>query len=663
LVLVAGIFLKERYFRGLAYGAFAVTFFEIISLKLSGNRFLPFLGEQFDYRIFMLSLCTIVCLANVYFLNFPWKKHLKDWESNATTLFSVSATLMVILLTWLEVPETLVSAILGGTALVWYLVGRYTNLKDFLAESCILLITGFFALLHFHINQTTSGTHLHHGVLPFLILSLFAYGIYFLVRFPGKKLDQDLTTALSQFAPIYSLMGGITICLLITWRLPDEWIAPGLALVLAWYVALGVGFQWRDLCAEALLITLGVVLELVFTSWSLAGNTFGIPSRVVSVGAVILLLYCCQYLILRTLKDNQKLFMDKSSDSFFAFAYLLIPTLFFAALVKAEALTFNKNLLVALAWSGLGAIYLEISSIVRSKTWFYQGQALIAAGTVHLFMVNFVQVGYFGPLSLRLLTVIPFLGILAYGYFSWPGHGRDIKISKEQDDFRDTYLFGIVIVIATFILYEFHRAWVLVGWAGLSFGLLLSWQKTGNKHLRLLGSVMALASLGRVLGSNLYYRDQTLFSRPNLITIPLTCILILLDYGLLRRLDIGLGTTKPDPREKTFVNLLSRGRMVFLFTFIIILTSFIWVELSKAILTGFLGLEALLLVGIGFLAKEKLARLLGLGILVFCMVKLVLHDLTLSMGARAVVFIFSAAIMFGVSFIYTRFEKRLKEFL
>jgi len=81
-------------------------------------------------------------------------------------------------------------------------------------------------------------------------------------------------------------------------------------------------------------------------------------------------------------------------------------------------------------------------------------------------------------------------------------------------------------------------------------------------------------------------------------------------------------------------------------------------------LTVWLSAEGLAIVGLGFLAKERLSRLTGLLMLSFCILKLFIYDLRDLTGlARIGSFIVLGLVLIAVSFAYTRFKERLQEIL
>jgi hypothetical protein len=90
----------------------------------------------------------------------------------------------------------------------------------------------------------------------------------------------------------------------------------------------------------------------------------------------------------------------------------------------------------------------------------------------------------------------------------------------------------------------------------------------------------------------------------------------------------------------------------------------IFQEVSGSLLTVAWGGEALALLGIGFVFRERPLRLQGLGLFLVCVLKLFLYDLrNLDTPYRILSFIALGLILLGVSWIYTRFREQLQKLL
>ena len=107
-------------------------------------------------------------------------------------------------------------------------------------------------------------------------------------------------------------------------------------------------------------------------------------------------------------------------------------------------------------------------------------------------------------------------------------------------------------------------------------------------------------------------------------------------------------------RPRTFFSLLATA----------LLTSVIFHEVSGSMLTVAWGIEGIFLLICGFPLRERVLRLAGLALLLFCILKLFLFDLrNLETMARILSFIVLGIILMAVSWIYTRFRDRIRQYL
>jgi len=87
-------------------------------------------------------------------------------------------------------------------------------------------------------------------------------------------------------------------------------------------------------------------------------------------------------------------------------------------------------------------------------------------------------------------------------------------------------------------------------------------------------------------------------------------------------------------------------------------------QISGSMLTVAWGIEGAALLASGFPLRERLLRLSGLTLLLFCILKLFVWDLRhLETLARIFSFIILGLILVGVSWIYTRFRERVAKYL
>jgi uncharacterized membrane protein len=87
-------------------------------------------------------------------------------------------------------------------------------------------------------------------------------------------------------------------------------------------------------------------------------------------------------------------------------------------------------------------------------------------------------------------------------------------------------------------------------------------------------------------------------------------------------------------------------------------------EVSGGLLTVSWGIEAIMLLALGFAIRERAIRLSGLALLLLCIAKLFFYDLrNLETPYRILSFIGLGAMLLGVSWTYTRFKDQIEKYL
>ena len=95
-----------------------------------------------------------------------------------------------------------------------------------------------------------------------------------------------------------------------------------------------------------------------------------------------------------------------------------------------------------------------------------------------------------------------------------------------------------------------------------------------------------------------------------------------------------------------------------------VVSALLYREVSGSGRTVAWGIEGLALLASGFPLRDRVLRVSGLALLLFCILKLFLYDLSyLDTLPRIFSFIVLGLILVGVSWIYTRFREHVQRFL
>ena len=430
---------------------------------------------------------------------------------------------------------------------------------------------------------------------------------------------------------------------------PPLLVGPILAVALllhAWRAARGSGIEGLVQVGELFLASL---LAITFLAWPQGSRAFFSP-RLGSVAFTIAAWYLVALLFLRATRRGQPL-ASNPGWQLLTDGPPVLGALGLGLAVKGEALAHDKNLLVALVWGVLGVLHLEGSRALVQRVWFRIFELALAAGAIHLLLVNIPQPGFLGAFSLRSLTLLPFLGLMAYAHFTVDDAARELALDRAAGQWKAFGILAGAVLSASYLLYELHRAVVLAAWAALALGYLLAWIRLRTPQLTAAALGLLVAILVRAVGVNLTLRDQLWGWRLNLVVIPVTCVLLLVSFLLLNREE------RATVRKEGFG---SAGSRWWLLALLALATAHFWVEASGKMLTICWSFEGLAAVGLGFFTSERWARLAGLGLLSFCILKLFLYDLRGLEGlARILSFIILGLVLVGVSWVYTRFKERL----
>jgi uncharacterized membrane protein len=269
--------------------------------------------------------------------------------------------------------------------------------------------------------------------------------------------------------------------------------------------------------------------------------------------------------------------------------------------------------IVALAWTAVALAWIEAGLRLDLRGFRWVGHGTMAAVLIRLLLVNF-------DYPQRPLTVLPVVAVL---YYLWHRFG--------QSPVARVYVWAAVIPLMGLIHTELSEPAGFVAWTYLGLTLLIAGRRLSNPDLTfqsyglagitficmIINTQSAWAAAGVVAA---FYAAQALSER----------------------------------HARTFFSILAT----------LLLTATLYDKVSGSLLTVAWGGEGLLLLAIGFAARERLLRLQGLVVFFVCILKLFVYDLrNLETMYRILSFIALGLILLGVSWIYTRFREHIRRYL
>jgi len=514
-----------------------------------------------------------------------------------------------------------------------FLLGLYFRLPYLRYLSLALFIIPLGKLLVYDINQPgeiiLSGLNLKYWTpLAFLSAAVFSLNRFILNSIKGLK------TVLAERG--YSYSAAIVIAVVLGFELHSHLLALGLLLYAITLFENGIKTNLEEFRIQAYCVAVLALFTLVFINvFDLSVSNFA--SRL-SLGLTAALAYLSFFRFYKFAPSN--ISKDESvnlRDISSGLGTILLAILCWYLLPVP---------LIAIGWGVLALLVLELGFFVNLPALRIQGNIMAALSFGRLFLANFTGIGETFGISHRVITVLPLA--LLFGYFS-----KKYRSVAEKLDFElylnRIYLWAPAILFFFLIRFEFGRVLAVVGWSLLVLVFVLLGTRRNNIDLRWQGYILALIVFLRswVTNFNMPESLSGMFGR-----VVTGSIVIAIFYACQFIL----------PRYKD--ELEKYGRMMFSVLATVLLTVLIFYEVQGGWLTVAWGIEAVALLSVGFPTREKSLRLSGLFLLMLCIIKLFVFDLSgLETIHRILSFIVLGLLLLGVSLIYTRFSKQIKSYL
>jgi len=270
------------------------------------------------------------------------------------------------------------------------------------------------------------------------------------------------------------------------------------------------------------------------------------------------------------------------------------------------------------AWAAVALVLIEFG-IPALET---QGHLVSAAAFARLFFANF-------DTPQRLLTVLP---VLLSHYYLW---------SRTHKRF---YLYTAAILAAVLMRFEMGRVFTVTGWAVFALGLLYAGLRWNLQDLRWQSYALAALAFARCWSTNFYSPEMFAGIAGPVLTgsIVIACL-----YAA--QLLVARGT-----HPRLFYSVLATA----------LLAALLFYQASGSLLTIAWGIEGVALLAAGFPLCDRVQRISGMALLLFCILKLYVWDLRhLDTLPRILSCIVLGLILVGVSWIYTRFRERVERYL
>ncbi len=509
------------------------------------------------------------------------------------------------------------------------------------AFASIVHLLALEALPVFALRQSAPGSGHHPFVAATLACAALAAWFnaeYTARRWPQLIVDALDLTALRFLSYAATLCAGLAVWLVLSgpWTLLP-WLT--IALILA---VMSSRLRSQDLAQQADLLNLAVVARAAlinFAKW----DSFSSSPRVLILAIAAGILYM-------NMRRRQPAHVptQREIEPVYAWAAAgVLSTLAWYALQPAA---------VAIGWSLLGILCVELGLEKRKPYFRHQAFALLAASFVRMFFVNIAL----APAP-RMATMLPMAAMFAWVY-------QRVYAGKEPDSFDKNagvlnawFALGTTV---TLLYFSVRPAWVAAGGAALVMLLLLLTQLLRRPLFTVQAMTLILVTAARTLAFNVLPPEPlgANLTESRIFTAGLPCVLLFaampLAFSIRRRESASQG------REVGWKAALQHPEQLLFFAPLAVLFAMVPVQFHGGEITVAWSVLGLLTFLFALTVGERSFRLAGLGMLLVGVGKIVSVDIWYaSPTERYVTLIVMGAALLFVSFLYSRYRETILELL
>jgi hypothetical protein len=214
--------------------------------------------------------------------------------------------------------------------------------------------------------------------------------------------------------------------------------------------------------------------------------------------------------------------------------------------------------------------------------------------------------------------------------------------------------------------FELEADWVAAAWAALAFALLAIAWRSARRVFLYQALLVVCGVLFRTVLHNFYERSYfpAPFWESRWVTVGATVALLLASLPIAFQI-----RRKDEADDGTGIGRLVRGlgrrpEQLFFFIAIGLLTVLLALEMRHGMVTLSWGLEGLAVFLLALWLGERSFRLTGIGLLLLCVAKILVQDVwRLNPRDKYLTFFVMGVALMLVSFLWTRYRERIREFL
>lgn len=314
--------------------------------------------------------------------------------------------------------------------------------------------------------------------------------------------------------------------------------------------------------------------------------------------------------------------------------------------------------LIALALAALALVVIEGGYALDDRALRRQGHTTMLVAVGRWALVNFPATDLvFASVTSRLLTGLA-VACSSY-YLAARMHRADESDRAWEAVLQRAYAWVGSAVAAALVLAELRDPWVPTGWMAFALVLLVVGFKKPTEDLRAQSYLLTTAAFARAWLITISSTSRTPWWIGDLPAISIVVALLFVAQWLTPRHG---GTTVASWEWLSALDRHARTGFALLGT--ALLTTVLFSEMSAQTLTMAWGVEAALVLGLGFVSHERALRLAGVFLMVACIVKLFAVDFRGLDGlSRIISFIVLGLLLVAASWVYTRYREQLHKYL
>lgn len=650
----------------------AVAFAAIMLLLAAGNRRLEsrhlqiqyaLLGVLTLYRALVFNLhiespshthitsrlITLPILAALFYGTAKLAALRDDQEQRVfRALFSFAGAFMIGFLIWFEAPERWIASLFLAAGILLALAARRWNVVHLSLQEHVFAVLAVFQTLNY--NCYAPG---HYG--PFSVrlitVSLVAAGLYAISR---RATVKDASHAVAA-AYLHTTAATFLLALLMWYEVAagSGWLAALWALFALVLTAIDRRFQLNDLRWQAHALAAITMLRCVGINLHDEELWHGISVRLLTLSLVAVIFYAMSLIIRMP---------DEWRARDFHHIYSWAASLLVSSLLWYELAPLSR----AVGWAVFGLVLFEYGFLRKIAQYRYQAYVAFAASFVRIFFANLtagVRGDLFGP---RMYTVFPLILIFffAYAQLSEKEEGA-LREKRFKSDALVAYL-GTATIMALFYFQVFPE-WVVVAYALVALALFAAASFLKREIFLHQGILVTLGAFARGLAHNLFgssnFTNGTWTGRYFVVSTAIAVLFATLFFAFpLREQFEAQGQSARRGILARYI--VGRPEQLQFFIPTILLTVMLALKTDEGILTVSWGVEAMLIVGLALLVRERNFLHGGFALLLLCAGKVFAMDFwRFDLLHKVITFIGVGLATIAASLLYMRFKEKLRQYL